>query len=946
MVEYKVVELAYDLYNLKIKRSKEKETNETIDKSVKETVRELRNYFDEGKEEEASKELEEKLYSLISIERKEEEAAIILGDEAKESKWWTEYKDKNSDKLCFWMRYREYLANEKLWKKSMITRSIDSTTDTIMNSIANPIANVADEKRAMVVGYVQSGKTANYIGLINKALDAGYKYIIILAGVHNNLRSQTQSRIDEEVLGYETSSIAKQKQRERAEKNKIGVGKKYDAKFVQTLTFRDEDGDFKKNRSGISTSPDVPTIIVTKKLKSTLENLIYYIESNSEVCKDENTGRFYMSAKYPLLLIDDEADQASVNTGYNYESDGKITDENDVKTINKLIRKLFIHFETRSYVGYTATPYANIFIPNNIKDAKDELGNDLFPADCIVSLPKPSNYIGANEFFGYGKEDETDPMPLVRKIKDSDFIDKKKKIVGEIPKSLEKAIKSFLIAIAIRNTRLGKNNYKPNTMLIHVERLKNMHSQLERKIRDYYDDLQNMIIDGDKETKESIYKIIEDDYIPTTKEMIEKFSKYMEDSSLYDKDKIYREIIRLVSDDKIKIKVINGDSEDSLEYKENQNKEYNVIAIGGDKFSRGLTLEGLSITYFTRETKYYDTLMQMGRWFGFRPKYADLCRVFIPNDLYRYFARIAFATDNLREQIEYMSEKGLKPQDFGLRVATHPELKISNPQKIKTGIIEHLDFSNTLTVFRDIDVNLEQYRENYDTIEQLFKEAEKIYSSEEHFNRLGRKKVGNHYFLEDIPGIRIVKFLKEFKTSIRANKINGLNIAKYIEEQLEDDYLSTWTVALINTGDDGNLTIAGTHIGNGITRFKENSINYFEDKKVCSIKMLKSKDHEYMSMTKEEYEKAMEIKANAKENAKDTAYKIREIMDKKRGFMIIYPIDHMKKNSKTEYFKIGDGNHVPPFGLVFVFPEGNGKSITYKLNPIAASQEENYALFD
>lgn len=303
MIEYKVVELAYDLYNLKIKRSKEKETNEIIDKSVKETVIELRNYFDEGKEEEASKELEEKLYSLISIERKEEEAAIILGEEAKESRWWTEYKDKNSDKLCFWMRYREYLANEKLWKKSMITRSIDSTTDTIMNSIANPIANVANEKRAMVVGYVQSGKTANYIGLINKALDAGYKYIIVLSGIHNNLRSQTQSRIDEEVLGYETSSIAKQRQRERAEKNKIGVGKKYDAKFVQTLTFRDEDGDFKKNRSGISTSPDVPTIIVTKKIKSTLENLIYYIESNSEVCKDEKTGRFYMPSKYPLLLV-------------------------------------------------------------------------------------------------------------------------------------------------------------------------------------------------------------------------------------------------------------------------------------------------------------------------------------------------------------------------------------------------------------------------------------------------------------------------------------------------------------------------------------------------------------------------------------------------------------------------------------------------------------------
>lgn len=930
-------DLIYMVYNHRVQElSKTKSVNDAIAEALDDT---LERFKDQD-----SVKLLKYLNERISREREEEEPAVIIGDEARQSTWWNDYKEDHPAKLDFWNRYSRYLAKVKKWENSAIKRSIDNTTDTLLNSIANPLAGVADERRAMVVGYVQSGKTANYIGLINKALDAGYKYIIVLAGIHNNLRSQTQSRIDEEVLGYETDSAAKQRQRERAEKNKIGVGRFAKAGFVQTLTFRDESGDFKKNRSGIVTSPDIPTIIVTKKVKSTLENLIESIQSNSEISTDSETGRFYMRAKYPLLLIDDEADQASVNTGYQYDANGNIVDEYDVKTINKLIRELFRTFECRSYVGYTATPYANIFIPDNIDSALDDLGNDLFPADCIISLPKPYRYIGANEFFGYGSDDEEPkPMPLARK-KVSDFIDAKKKSVGELPESLKEAIKCFLISVAIRNGR--GERFKPNTMLIHVARIKNMHKQVERRIRDYYEELQGMIIDGDTETKASIIKLIEEDYIPTTKKMAEEFERYMEDSDLYSVDTVWEEILRLMNEEKIKISIVNGDSKDSLAYKEHTGKEYNVIAIGGDKFSRGLTLEGLSVTYFTRESKYYDTLMQMGRWFGFRPKYADLCRVYITEELYKWFARIAFATDDLREQISYMCDEGAKPRDFGLRVATHPSLKISSPQKVKTGIIQKLDFSNTLTIIRDIDVDLKQYEDNYATVNKLFSQANKVYTSEEHFARLGRAKVGAHYFLEHVSGNTIVQFLKEFKTSKWANKVNGLNIAKYIEQQLDDDYLSDWTVVMINTGDKGNLTIAGIPIGNGITRKKDNSINYFPDKKVCSIQMLKSKEHEFMGLTADEYARAMKIIAEAKPHAKDTASKIRKLMDRKKGLMLIYPIDHMNENSQTRYFKIDGGDHKPPIGLVFVFPEGNGKTVSYHLNPIATSKEENHALFD
>ena len=668
-------EIAYDFYGKILEEIDADNLNERISLAIDKTIESMRALIDD------TEALRDYLLSRISREKEEETVSVMLGEEAKNSTWWDEYRAENATNLKFWNRYSKYLFERKHWEKSAIIKSIGNPTDMLLNAIADPNRSIIQEKRAMVVGYVQSGKTANYIGLINKALDAGYKYIIVLAGIHNNLRSQTQSRIDEEVLGYETSSEARQKQRERAEKNRIGVGRLYDAGFVQTLTFRDESGDFSKKNSSWDTHPDVPTIIVTKKIKSTLTNLIENIESKQVVKQDEN-GHFVMPAKYPLLLIDDEADQASVNTGYDYDEDGNIIDEYDVKTINRLIRNLLNHFECKSYVGYTATPYANIFIPNDLSVASEDLGNDLFPADCIISLPKPYRYIGANEFFGYGTEDEEPkPMPLVRKIKDEDFVDTKKKIVGDLPYSLKKAMKCFLISIAIRNCR-GEMN-KPNTMLIHVARIKNMHKQLERKVSEYFfDELQSMIIDGDSETKAEIYDLIRKEYLPVSKKMRKDFSRYMEDAYDVEADEIYEEIVRLMNEDKVKINVINGDSKDILCYKDHEGEDYNIIAIGGDKFSRGLTLEGLSISYFTRESKYYDTLMQMGRWFGFRPKYADLCRVFITDTIYRWFARIAFATDNLRNQIAYMCDEKAKPSEFGLRVATHPELKISSPKKL------------------------------------------------------------------------------------------------------------------------------------------------------------------------------------------------------------------------------------------------------------------------
>ena len=779
MGETELYEIAYDLYGKVFEGVSGETLNDKVDTAICETVDRMSGMVSNEDE------LKKYLMSRISREKEEDTVSVMLGEEAENSTWWDDFKEENPEKLNFWNRYSNYLFSDKHWEKSAIKKSIGHPTDMLLNAIADPNKAIAQQKRAMVVGYVQSGKTANYIGLINKAIDAGYKYIIVLAGIHNNLRSQTQSRIDEEVLGYETDSEARQKQRERAETNKIGVGKKYKAGFVQTLTFRDEKGDFSKGRSGIQTAPDIPTIIVTKKIKSTLTNLIENIESSSEISKDEK-GQFYLRAKYPLLLIDD-------------------------------------------------------------------------------------------------------------------------------------------------------------TMLIHVARIKNMHNQLARRVREYFfDELEPMIIDGDKATKDEILNLIREDYVPVTEEMQRDFEKYMEGSDIIPEDEIYNEILRLVGEEKIRINVINGDSQDVLSYKDHEGEEYNVIAIGGDKFSRGLTLEGLSISYFTRESKYYDTLMQMGRWFGFRPKYADLCRVFITEDIYRWFARIAFATDDLRQQITYMCDENAKPKDFGLRVATHPELKISSPRKVKSGTMQRLNFSNTLTVTRDIDVDIDQYNTNYDAVNHLFAYASKIYSSAEHFEKLGRKTDNDHLFLEEVESSKIVEFFRTFNTSKYANKVNGNNIATYIEEQNKDQLLTKWTVCLINTGSDNpGFEIAGHHVKNGITRNGENSVIPLKDGKVCSLHMLKSKGHEYFALDRDAYEEALRMESDDdKGDYKSIAEHIRSKMDPRKGLLLIYPIDH-RNGSQTKNFAIGDGNHQGPIGLVVVFPEGNGKSVSYQVNQIGIKGEIN-----
>ena len=633
----------------------------------------------------------------------------------KDSKWFVELKKNNPGQMEYWSRYYNYLKNKPAWSLDAIT-DIDDSTDALMNFLADPSLNKKDDVRGLAFGYVQSGKTAHYLGVINKAVDAGYKIIIVLAGIHNNLRSQTQIRLEEEVLGYDVSGLSSDKD------NIFGVGKvRSVSHHLQALTSREENGDFNKIKAGTSMNP--PLVVVTKKNVSVLNRLIKYMREIPISCPDEN-GEKRIPASFPVLIIDDEADQASLNTKDCFNVDGSIKEDFDPTKINGCIRKLLELFECNSYVGYTATPYANIFIPPKMVNGK--YGDDLFPRDFIVNIPRSDMYIGALEFFGLSDDEKKiKSMPLCRPIeKNKDYLGKgtkKDDVVGPLPDELKVAIKSYVLSIAIRNLR-GQRN-KPNTMLIHIVRFKGQQNIIKRKVDLFFkEEIANYVINNDSEIENELKSIWENDYLVTTESMRNDFHKYMTDVKDFDWDTIWTEIRRFIRAKEYAVYSVNGDSDDVLIYDKHKGEPFNVIVIGGDKLARGLTLEGLLVSYFTRSSSTYDTLMQMGRWFGYRPGYIDLCRLYTTKELHGFFVDISRATEDLVRQINYMCDVVKQtPSEFGLGVESNPDLLITSKNKLRRGKEMKRDFSAHLSQTRVIDIDGNQYDDNFRAVENLLK---------------------------------------------------------------------------------------------------------------------------------------------------------------------------------------------------------------------------------
>lgn len=551
-----------------------------------------------------------------------------------------------------WEAYKIML--ESKGRPVEILRANEKIIDDILDYSGDPTTPGNWSRKGLVMGNVQSGKTQNYIGLINKAIDCGYKTIILLGGHLNDLRRQTQERVDEGVLGIESRHLA---DAQLKAPSPIGVGV-FRQNNINTGTTTI--GDFNKSfagKLGFKLTGEDPVIFTVKKHAGVMGRLHDWIKNFHFLNPD--AGK---KLDGPLLLIDDEADYASINTKHHKE---------EVTRTNEYIRKLLQLFRRNTYIGYTATPFANIFIDPDENSYSDS--DDLFPSDFMVKIPVPDNYLGQDFFFGQRQENDLEDgqvavsghAPAVA-IDDYSPVYELKgyQVITSIPESLKEAVRSFFLVVSIRSLRGEK--YSHNTMLVNISHLKVHQNQLENLISDYHKEIDDALQTYAGLGSEAARSV------PILNEIEETFN------SVFSVNETYQDVFAglLAASGKVKVWAINQSSLSidgrDLDYSKYKEHGLCVIVIGGHKLSRGLTLEGLSISYFARNSKAYDTLMQMCRWFGYRAGYDDLCRVFLPNDSIQWYSFIASAIRELYQELELMSKREQRPRDFGLKVREHP----------------------------------------------------------------------------------------------------------------------------------------------------------------------------------------------------------------------------------------------------------------------------------
>ena len=707
----------------------------------------------------------------------------------------------------YWQRYQGFLER----KLSVdVVAALDDSTDDILGLLEDPRREGSWDRRGLVVGHVQSGKTGNYSGLVCKAADAGYKIIIVLAGLHNNLRSQTQIRLEESFLGYETSA-------NRDPGKPIGVAEiDSDPKIhPHCATTRQDNGDFNTAVARhFAISPEErPWLFVVKKNKTILTRLLKWIRGHVADATDNATGRRFVT-NLPLLVIDDEADHASVDTGEQlFNADGAPNDEHQPKTINSLIRKILHSFAKSAYVGYTATPFANIFIHR--RGATSDEGPDLFPQSFIINLAAPSNYVGPARVFGLrAPEGRSGGLPLMRDVSDHFNKDEtdgwmpakhNKEHVPlfrgneEPPPSLHQAICSFALACAARACR--GQGAEHSSMLVHVTRFTNVQAHVHAQVEAVVRRMRQRITRGNDHVAlvAQLKLLWESDFVPTCEEIALRLPEPGGPPGIPTWDDILAALPDALSD--IEVRMINGTAKDALDYAERQGKGLKVIAIGGDKLARGLTLEGLCVSYFVRTTKMYDTLMQMGRWFGYRPGYVDLCRLYTTGDLVEWFGHIADASEELREEFDAMVERGATPRDYGLKVQSHPVLLVTSPLKMRAAKSLQLSFSGEVLETVSLFIDTAHLDRNLEATDKLI-EALGVPTERDAIirPRRGGTQEWKGHLWNAVPAEVVAEFFESYATHPKARKVNSALLAEFVRSMAKASELTSWTVALIGGG--------------------------------------------------------------------------------------------------------------------------------------------------
>jgi hypothetical protein len=582
------------------------------------------------------------------------------------------FRDWDTSAGYYWKRQQSFLRNQ-LHRADYEIDNLDLSSNRVLAHLEDPHSTSRFNVRGLVVGHVQSGKTANFSALIAKAVDAGYKIVIVLSGLHNSLRRQTQIRLQRD-LGHE---------------NTPGVGAPEASKVWIWMTGDELNQDFNPHgqNAGVLQGNN-QVILVVKKNKSRLDRLIRWMAGK-------------VPANVPVLVIDDEGDQASINTGGNrsgYEPgedtgdisdktdltaddvDGELSDDElDPSAINVRIRGLLRLFARVSFVAYTATPFANVLIDPNATDR--EGGDDLFPRDFMLSLPKPpgNKYVGTERLFGRdqlaGDLDDVEGLDVIEIVPDWEIpmlIPPRRS--GEdptVPPSLNQALRDYLLAAAGWLQRSGRD--EPCTMLVHTDMRKALQDALADQIEAELASLrQEWKYDAVGALRAELEKRWDLEF------RLKSAAINLAWDTPFAAIEPYLE--RLIGEG-VAVRRLNSNHLDTADFE--QEPTLKAVLVGGNKLSRGVTIEGLLVSYYVRLAPYYDTLLQMGRWFGYRDDYVDLTRLYSTELLISWFHDLATAEEDLRRQVEMYDKKKSTPLQFAPKIRSHPAMLVTAENKMQ-----------------------------------------------------------------------------------------------------------------------------------------------------------------------------------------------------------------------------------------------------------------------
>ncbi len=612
--------------------------------------------------------------------------------------------------------------------------SIDEASTSVIRSLrrsSDPEFNL----KGLVVGYVQSGKTTNFMSVIAKAADVGYRLIIVLTGMTENLRQQTQQRLEEQLIFDETGNWHR-------------------------LTTVDQDFTGDKNPQGLKNS-DTRFIAVVKKNAPRLKALNKWIN---------RAGK--LSDSCPILVIDDEADQASIDVGT-----GKRR-----SAINQQISDLLDHQKT-AYIAYTATPFANVLInPNKI--------DDLYPANFIQVLPEPDGYFGTEALFGreplHGEEydiDANDGVDVIRTISETEVQGIKPPSRSstadwypDLGPALRDAIAWFFLATAARWCR-GDTD-KHSSMLIHTSMLTDRHEELKHLVNQEHRRLK---------------KIIQDSGVPLEWRKLWERETEAVPASDFGLEKVpFVEVIKFVPQviQVTRVIIDNAQSSDRLNY---ENPRETIIAIGGNTLSRGLTLEGLISSYFVRQASAFDTLLQMGRWFGFRKGYEDLPRVWMPAELIDWFRDLALVEADLRRELAVYAAEKVSPMEIQARIRKHPAMLVTARAKMRDSIEVSASFSGQRVQTIKFKANDSNWLRHNIIAARQFAEALENGGAK----RKQQLSNGSTVFY-NVDTEEVLSFLRNYQFHEETRLGNGDLMIRYIESERSARTLKLWNVSFFS----------------------------------------------------------------------------------------------------------------------------------------------------